>query len=433
MSTHSKPVGDTQNQRCKVNAAIPLTRPYTPALVKGTYETMKLRVDPADQRSATYDVIMSYFSTGTPEDGLKFNETLNKVILGQALTGGPAKYAFARRVLSGDAKASFNTSATYNGTETNANFIICITELTRHIFPAWALQNQKRYMRRFLRKPGNMTVRAYFSRVNEINSYLTLFPDICPDEPATSLDNNELLDLMEFGIPASWQRELVKIGFDPTNHTIQEFQEFCERMELTETLDPNRKPSGDKRFDKNDRNKNLKRGQNGQKLFPDEKEKEIKFCLYHGKNPTHNSDECKVLKGQADRMKGTYEATSTDRKKSFKKRQEAMAIGEEVIERRDEAAKKKRTTKEKDDDEIYKFEELKIESDDTPNSSTESEESSWNGGSSVDEIKFEKEVDNYFTNECYTIQATLQGRKKNQRLKRRKIYRLYYKESYSWN
>ena len=101
-----------------------------------------------------------------------------------------------------------------------------------------------------------MTVRAYFSRVNEINSYLTLFPDICPDEPATSLDNNELLDLMEFGIPASWQRELVKIGFDPTNHTIQEFQEFCERMELTETLDPNRKPSGDKRFDKNDRNKN---------------------------------------------------------------------------------------------------------------------------------------------------------------------------------
>ena len=75
-------------------------------------------------------------------------------------------------------------------------------------------------------------------------------------------------------------------------------------------------------------------------------------------------------------MKGTYEATSTDRKKSFKKRQEAMAIGEEVIERRDEAAKKKRKTKKKDDDEIYKFEELKIESDDTPNSSTESEESS---------------------------------------------------------
>ena len=42
------------------------------------------------------------------------------------------------------------------------------------------------------------------------------------------------MDIAEFSVPATWQKTMIMHGFDPANHTIQEFIEFCERIEFAE-------------------------------------------------------------------------------------------------------------------------------------------------------------------------------------------------------
>ena len=76
-----------------------------------------------------------------------------------------------------------------------------------------------------------MTVREFTTRLNKINEYLSDFP--------RSNENNKLLmdklmDIAKFSVPAMWQRTMIMHGFNPAYHMIQEFIEFCERIEFDE-------------------------------------------------------------------------------------------------------------------------------------------------------------------------------------------------------
>jgi len=42
------------------------------------------------------------------------------------------------------------------------------------------------------------------------------------------------MDIAKFSVPAMWQKTMIMHGFDPANHTIQEFIEFYERIEFAE-------------------------------------------------------------------------------------------------------------------------------------------------------------------------------------------------------
>jgi hypothetical protein len=52
------------------------------------------------------------------------------------------------------------------------------------------------------------------------------------------LDDEELKEVGEFSIPASWQKGMVQHGFDPADHSLNELIEFCKRFEYTEDHDP---------------------------------------------------------------------------------------------------------------------------------------------------------------------------------------------------
>eukprot|EP00957_Ditylum_brightwellii_P054359 4119115-Ditylum_brightwellii.AAC.1 len=40
------------------------------------------------------------------------------------------------------------------------------------------------------------------------------------------------MDILEFGVPASWRREFTVQGFNPVDQGIQKFVKFCTRLEL---------------------------------------------------------------------------------------------------------------------------------------------------------------------------------------------------------
>ena len=300
----------TKNPTTKrfVSPAIGLDRPaLKDKLNKTQCLTFKLRSTPADENSSTYELTVPFFRSGTPEELLLFIKSLKKVIVGQAITSGPNQYSLARHLLQGDALAAFEKAAPAQTSETIATFKECLEELKKHIFPQRALANQKRYMRRFLRKPRDMSVREFAARLNEINEYLSDFP---PSNENNKLLMDELMDIAEFSVPATWQKTMIMHGFDPANHTIQEFIEFCERIEFSEgnerqaqlketksQTDQNGSTTGGKR-----RAKSSERGESKKAKATG------KWCPLH-EIDTHDANQCKVLLSQAKKMRAQWEVS----------------------------------------------------------------------------------------------------------------------------
>jgi len=48
------------------------------------------------------------------------------------------------------------------------------------------------------------------------------------------LPEDEILDIAEFVVPATWQKTMVLQHFAPTSHTVNKLIEFCKRLEFAE-------------------------------------------------------------------------------------------------------------------------------------------------------------------------------------------------------
>eukprot|EP00957_Ditylum_brightwellii_P154614 11767505-Ditylum_brightwellii.AAC.1 len=80
-------------------------------------------------------------------------------------------------------------------------------------------------MRRNICYGKEHTVKEWVARVKELNGYLKSFPDH-NGNPTQPLDPDELMDILEFGVTASWRREFMVQGFDPVDQGIRKFVEF---------------------------------------------------------------------------------------------------------------------------------------------------------------------------------------------------------------
>ncbi len=226
---------------------------------KRNYVTLKLRTNPTVASSPTYDRTVKYFETGTPEEWLFFNRDLKEVSTGQNVRNAAGKFALARMLLQGDALAIFenqvlearkkiekeqaqnqdNDEAVLDLefevedalVETEETFTRALQAVGTNIFPQGALRVQKRYMRKFMKKPKKLTIRQFATRTRELNGYLDLFP---PYNCGQSLPEDELIDIFEAAIPPKWQKVMMRNNWDPADHSLHEFVEFCERLEVTE-------------------------------------------------------------------------------------------------------------------------------------------------------------------------------------------------------
>jgi hypothetical protein len=119
-NTQSKFVNKSSSKPAKrvLQAPIPLKRSDVKELQKNEYQTFKLRQNPGDADSPTYELTVPLFQTGTPEEYLTFIRDVRHVIEKQNITTGPGRYSLIRTLLRGDALAAFNAAATGEGNET---------------------------------------------------------------------------------------------------------------------------------------------------------------------------------------------------------------------------------------------------------------------------------------------------------------------------
>ena len=108
-----------------------------------------------------------------------------------------------QRMLDGEAKRVFQNKKKELKKETEGNFKQIQQALILHFFPPKALQRQKRFLRRSVRKPRDMKVRQFIERIVEINGYLFYFPPFRGEQ--NQLQEDELLEILLYSVPNSWQ------------------------------------------------------------------------------------------------------------------------------------------------------------------------------------------------------------------------------------
>ena len=174
----------------------------------------------------------------------------------------------------------------------------CVKDGTNAIIetmaPFRALLRIKRYLRRNCRKPDNMKIRQYIANFIRINlDELPLLPPF--DAVANKLSTQECIEIFQYAIPSSWSRKMQEQGFDPVLNPIELFITKAEQLEEAEQSEdvPRKSNTTAKKNDNTSQNNNSSKKAHYENNVPKDK-----YCSYHGKNNTHNSDTCKVLAAQ---------------------------------------------------------------------------------------------------------------------------------------
>jgi hypothetical protein len=300
----------------------------------------KLRTDPSKTDSTVYSfTLVKLDGSETLRMGLDFYVKSQKVMVGLDITDIDKQLTMYRELMTGQALQQFNkgvdeyskvmwakerederkrqvaanasaadTTAAVNAVPKpapdQATIAAGLGSLIRYMAPHKALAKQKRWLRRFCRKPADMPIRVFTNHVTRINDdELPILPPF--GGSSQKLSGDEVIDIVLNGIPRSWMREMDKQGFDPVEHTLTDVIHFCERMEATEDFDPARDGGKTKSKDgKVPRKDSSKKG----------KTEGSKYCLLHGNNGSHNTDDCMVLKTQAKTLRGN----DGDRKPAYK-------------------------------------------------------------------------------------------------------------------
>ena len=238
MTVLSRMTNGTSTTNLRNGTKIPPPLPFKAVTTKRDEKEkpigFELRTIPTDADSSKIKFNVYVFKNGTCEEWLRHKKNIRTILTGLNATNGPSSFSIARRLLEGEPLSAFNAKASEVGTETVLHFKDCMDAVTQMVFPQRALQRQRRYMRRNLRKPRDVTIRNFRTRLLELNSYLTEFPGTGGD--AQKLDDDDLKELMEFAIPNTWQKAMVLQGFNPVDKTIDDFVEFCERLEFAEQM-----------------------------------------------------------------------------------------------------------------------------------------------------------------------------------------------------
>ena len=249
---------------------------------------------------------------------------------------------------------AFKNAATAVTTETNETFKQVIKVVTEHVFPKLAHQKQKLYMRRFLKKPRDLTVKQFVERVIHINELLERFPDPSSTRTASKMPEDEILDLLEASMPYAWQKHMRLQGFKPLESTIKEFVEFCERLESTEDMPTKQGSEESGNSDSRGRNKRARTTENKKRGRSDDTADDKFHCMLHGKNPTHDTANCRSLKKHVEKVR-------KDRRDPKKSQEEMNAVFNYVQKKMADERKKAEREKSAREKELNEFSDLTLE------------------------------------------------------------------------
>ena len=285
----------TSNQPSFLHSCIPLEDQDPIDVDRTQLITYTLKIRPNGANDHTYKKALKLFSTGSVTDWIETVKDINEVWTQNSVGGPHDRAAIVKTILRDEALSHFEVALEVLRQGPNGERLEFTADLVNKaleyvslaIFPHRALETQKQWMRRHMKKPMKMRYRLFQARVLKINKYLPYFPGANEDSKFSSSD---ILEMLEFSLPDVWRQEWDKKGYIPTNHTLEKLIQEAEAMERSE--DEGKKIVEKERKRKRE-NKN-RNNQGGRSNVVNKKTKKQKYCKEHGLG-NHDSSECWTL------------------------------------------------------------------------------------------------------------------------------------------
>ena len=148
-----------------------------------------------------------------------------------------------------------------------------------------------------------MKVKIYYQHLIRVKT--TELPQLPPFEANQQLSDDEILDILLFGTPKSWQKKMDEFNMDPLQCSLNEVVDFMERIESTEEFHGTTVSRDKSKNKSNGNNKSKPKGTGGGDSY----------CMYHGKNKSHNTENCTVLLKLAEQKKTPNGSADADKKR----------------------------------------------------------------------------------------------------------------------
>jgi hypothetical protein len=263
---------------------------------------LTLSTEPGNLNGKNYSKLFKIYRSGTPEEWILWRRDFTEVCTGMALTTGPSHNRMIHQLLTDEPLKEFERALATFATNTVERCKLSFDTVAETIFPANAYAKQKKYIRQGMWKPRTLTIRKVYTRLCELNAQLLSYPNqtgVLPEDEMKSAFINILAP--------DWQQEFLKTGINEYSSTWEQMLSKAEALEQAEGAIAELAPAKE---DKHDREE----GDNAPRSPPAKKQKKSFYCRMHGPDQRHNTDDCKVINAEIEKLKG--------KKPSFNNQQE---------------------------------------------------------------------------------------------------------------
>ena len=309
-----------------MQAILPLIKPKVDAITidKTKLVTFDLLIRAGSAAaSPKYKKVVKTFEEGTPAEWLDVLLGLREIWRQNTVNGPSDREATVAAILKGESKTAFDAAledARLNPDDEGEHLALstehieeALKAVTTIVFPHRALEIQKLWMQRNMRKPAELSTRGTAAAITKINNSLPLFP---LGTAASKFSEVEVVGLLEWSLPRSWQAAFNLKGYVPALDTKERLIRECEaleRNEVGEVSNSNAKSDEKKKGKKNKFAKSENRG--GKSGGRDNGF----FCKECGRNGSHNTVDCFKLQNRAKR-EGSSAGDGKAHAKPFSKR-----------------------------------------------------------------------------------------------------------------
>ena len=269
--------------------------------------TLKVRAGQTGTSAPSYKMKVAKFEDGTATEWIEVMNALEEIWKQNSLTTASDRQASVKTILREDALTAFEASIDEDlepeeGAPDNAPVIQLSTEMiddalisvSKNIFPHRALEIQKIWMRRQIKKPKSMPVRKMTAIITKMNNSLARFPEA---DESDKFKDKELLEIIEWSLPDEWRRAFDLKGYVPSNYGKKRLIAEAEAIERAETLDNGKHKAKEGKSKSFKSNKEKKANPKS-----DKSSKTEYFCTEHGVNKTHGTAECFTIKNRKDKQ-----------------------------------------------------------------------------------------------------------------------------------
>ena len=256
---------------------------------------------------SVYKKNIKRFEEGSPFEFIQLIQDLREVFTQNKTDAAASRDAVIQNLLRGESLDTYRVSVEdlqEDESDSDKEFPLdkemikkAMQELAKTVFPFRALDKQKSWMERDMKKPRDLKVRKLSAAITRLNNELEFYPEGTEE---SKFDKKKLVQLIEWALPASWKYEFEKKGYIPSQHNkarlIQEAEIIERQIEARGTERSEKKREKKKRpweKEKSDDKRHPSKGRRSQKNESSKKRKPKGFnCSNCGPNNTHNDAKC---------------------------------------------------------------------------------------------------------------------------------------------